>query len=76
MKEVFNVLSICPFWRYAVCPEQNDIPGIPFYTLAAATAFFESTCATLDWAPCYLIKRGFWNNRVSIYRSYKARLNL
>lgn len=57
MKDTFNIATIAPFWRYAVCPSQNSIPGIPFYTLKGATKFFNETSNYLPWFDCYLLKR-------------------
>jgi hypothetical protein len=74
MKTSFFIASILPFWRYAVCPQSNDLPGIPFYRLKSAEKFFRETKEEIPWFPCYLVKR-HWNNKVEVIHSWKSQLD-
>jgi hypothetical protein len=73
MKDSFSVASALPLWRYAVCPQNNNLAGVPFYTLKGAEKFFTETKEAIPWFPCYLIKRR--GNKVEVIRSWKAQLD-
>lgn len=69
-RETFQILSIFPFWRYAVCPTNQCQSGIPFYRQVSALNLFEETRDKLPWAGVLLLKRR-WNG-LEIVKEYKG----
>lgn len=53
----FRVASIQPFWRYAVVPESNEVPGLPFLTLTGAMRLYAESMKAVPWSRFWLIKR-------------------
>jgi hypothetical protein len=59
-RNAYAVAAFNPFWRYAVAlDDRPDLPAVPFFSKAAALAFFDASCADLDWARTVLLKRRF-----------------
>lgn len=60
-REGFHVAMVNPFWRYAVGPERRaDIPAVPFFSRAAAEAFYAEVCEKVPWdRPVMLRRRPF-----------------
>jgi len=56
-----RVVSVIPFWRYAVGPTSAHSPAIPFYRFASAAACFEEFKRDLPWAGVLLYKRAGFN---------------
>ena len=71
MKDKFCIAEIFPFWRYAVCPETNLIPGITYYRKKSAETFFSEAQRDLPRCGCYLLKRkGFFGRDVVVIGHY------
>jgi hypothetical protein len=68
MKTAFYVASILPFWRYAVVPASNGIPGIPFYSKKKAFAWMHEVEQRFPDRGIYLIRRPFLSREVSIVK--------
>lgn len=54
-----EVVSLLPFWRYAVGPTSRCSPALPFYTLASALVFYNEAKKRLPWAGVILYRRGW-----------------
>ena len=67
--ESVSVLSILPFWRYAVGPTSKRSPAIPFYLLASAMAFFDEAKRELPWSGATLYRRKWWKG-IEVFKEY------
>lgn len=70
MKDSFRIADILPFWRWAVCPEGDHSPGIPYWGEAAARAFFNEAKEALPWAGCYLLRRRLFRRGVEVVEHF------
>lgn len=52
-----EVVSLLPFWRYAVGPTSGCVPAIPFMRRKPALEFFEEAMHELPWAGVKLYRR-------------------
>jgi hypothetical protein len=64
-----EVLSLLPFWRYAVGPTSRCSPAIPYWSLALALAFYEQAKRELPWAGVILYRRR-WFRGIEVARKY------
>ena len=67
MNDEIRVMTIKPFWRYAVLPDAlPNEPAMPFYTKKAALAFIESVKAGCSPITDYkmLLFRKVWFKRI------------
>ena len=51
------VVSITPFWRYAVGPDSQYSPSIPYWTREGADVFFEEMVQELPWLSVRIYRR-------------------
>ena len=73
MNDTVCVLSLRPFWRYAVGPDNGRNPALPFYRYASAKAFAEEMRQLLPWEPAIIYRRIWWNNDVEVLEVLEAR---
>jgi hypothetical protein len=59
VKNRFAIADILPFFRYAVCPTAGFCPGLPFYRLRSARAFFDEARRDCPLTGVVLLKRGW-----------------
>lgn len=70
MSEI-RVISICPFFRYAVGPANLRNPAIPYYTLKEAKKFFVEVTEEIPWESTVLYKRR-WFKGLEVIAQSKA----
>jgi hypothetical protein len=57
-RHAFDVAAFNPFWRYAVCiAERPDITAIPYFSRAAALAFYDESRTEFPGRTTVLLRR-------------------
>jgi len=74
MSEI-RVISLCPFFRYAVGPANLRNPAIPFYTLKEAKKFFVEATEMIPWESAVLYKRRWFKGLEVIAQSEAVSLH-
>jgi hypothetical protein len=64
-----RVAAIMPFFRYAVGPDSQHSPAIPYFTRKGAEACFEDVVRELPWAGARIYRRT-WRGLVTV-REYR-----
>lgn len=60
-----RVAAIMPFFRYAVGPDSQHSPAIPYYTFKGALKFFRDVARELPWCGAVMYKRT-WRGLVTV----------
>jgi hypothetical protein len=64
-----RVAAIMPFFRYAVGPDSQHSPAIPYFTRKGAEACFADVVRELPWAGAIMYRRT-WRGLVTV-REYR-----
>jgi len=73
MKNKFQIATILPLWRWAVCPDGLFSPGIPFWSEYAARKFYNEVVHDLPWVGCFLLQKPWWGKRLSVVEHYRPK---
>ena len=68
-----RVAAIMPFFRYAVGPDSQHSPAIPYFTRKDAEACFSEVVRELPWCGAIMYKRT-WRGLVTV-REYRPNRN-
>ena len=69
-----RVAAIMPFFRYAVGPDSQHSPAIPYFTRKGAEACFDEVTREMPWSGAIMYRRT-WRGLVTV-REYRPNTDL